>query len=134
MDRYRPPARETSKYEAVPIKINSFLGMYLISRKSNLSRLYKKLNKCFPEDYDFYPRSWVTPVDMHDLREFAASKKYPPMLICKPEASCQGKGIFITKKLEDVPKDKIFVVQEYIKNPLLINQYKFDLRIYVLVT
>ena len=24
------------------------------------------------------------------------------LYICKPEASCQGKGIFITKKLEDL--------------------------------
>lgn len=55
--------------------------MYIISRKSNLSRLYKKLTKFFPDEYNFYPRSWVTPVDMHDLREFCASKKYPPLLI-----------------------------------------------------
>lgn len=108
--------------------------MYIISRKSNLSRLYKKLNKCFPVQYDFYPKSWVCPVDMHEVREFVTSKKFPPLLIWKPEASCQGKGIFLTRKLDDIPKDKIFVVQEYIKNPLLMNEYKFDLRIYVLVT
>ena len=108
--------------------------MYIISRKSNLSRLIKKLTKFFPEEYNFYPKSWVCPVDMHELREFCASKKYPPLLICKPEASCQGRGIFLTKKLDEVPKEKIFVVQQYLKNPCLINQYKFDLRIYVLVT
>ena len=71
---YWPPARETSKYETVPIKINHFFGMYIIARKSNLSRLIKQLNKAFPSEYNFYPKSWVTPVDMHGLREFWASK------------------------------------------------------------
>lgn len=30
--------------------------------------------------------------------------KRPPQIlyICKPEAGCQGKGIFITRKLEDL--------------------------------
>ena len=134
MVRYRFTAWETSKYETFPIKVNHFLGMYIISRKSNLSRLIKKLNKFFPDEYNFYPKSWVTPVDMHDLREFVASKKNAPLLICKPEASWQGRGIFLTKKLDDVPKEKIFVVQEYLKSPWLINEYKFDLRIYVLIT
>jgi len=57
----------------------------------------KQLNKHFPEEYNFYPKSWVCPVDMHGLREFCASKKCQPLLICKPEASCQGRGIFLTK-------------------------------------
>lgn len=134
MVRYRLTTWETSKYETVSIKINHFLGMYIISRKSNLTRLIKKLTKFFPNEYNFYPKSWVCPVDMHDLREFWSSKKYPPMLICKPEASCQGRGIFITKKIDDIPREKIYVVQQYLKYPWLLNQYKFDLRIYVLVT
>ena len=81
MVRRWPSARETSKYETASIKINHFLGMYIISRKSNMTRLYKKLNSAFPKEYNYYPKSWVCPVDMHELREFVASKKYPPMLI-----------------------------------------------------
>lgn len=92
------------------------------------------MTKFFPEEYNFYPKSWVVPVEMHDLREFVGAKKYAPLLIWKPEASCQGRGIYMTRKIDDISKEKIYVVQKYIKNPWLLNEYKFDLRIYVLVT
>lgn len=54
--------------------------------------------------------------------------------IFKPCASSQGKGIFVTNTLEEVPPKMNFVVSEYISRPLLINGLKFDLRIYVAIT
>jgi hypothetical protein len=56
------------------------------------------------------------------------------LFIVKPEASAEGRGIFLTQKVSKIPKNKKLVVQEYIHNPFLIDGYKFDLRIYVLVT
>lgn len=50
----------------------------------------------------------------------------------KPEASCQGKGIFLTKDLEEIENEPC-VVQEYINKPFLMEKMKFDLRLYVLV-
>lgn len=52
----------------------------------------------------------------------------------KPEASCQGKGIFLTTYIEEFSLSDRYVVQEYIANPLLIDGLKFDFRIYVLIT
>lgn len=55
--------------------------------------------------------------------------------IVKPAASSQGRGIYLTNSLAEIPhKEKQHVVSEYISNPLLINGFKFDLRIYVAIT
>ena len=54
-------------------------------------------------------------------------------MIVKPEASSQGKGIFITKRLDDINLNEHHVVQKYMRFPYLIDGFKFDLRIYVLV-
>lgn len=55
-------------------------------------------------------------------------------MIVKPEGGAQGKGIYITRRLEDINPSDHSVVQRYMRSPYLIDGYKFDLRIYVLVT
>ena len=54
--------------------------------------------------------------------------------ICKPAASSQGKGIFITQDINEIPPRTQAVVSEYVGKPLLIDGYKFDMRIYVALT
>lgn len=114
-------------------RINHFPGMYLISRKNYLAFNLGKLKKIFPENYNFFPRTWVVPCDMGDLKAFMQSKKNA-YIIVKPEASCQGRGIFLTRRIEDINPEEKHVVQEYLSKPFLIEDLKFDLRIYVLIT
>ena len=114
-------------------KINHFPGMYAISRKNFLAMNLTKLKKKFQNDYNFFPRSWILPCDATDLKIFMQSKK-SAFLIVKPEASCQGRGIFLTRKLENIDASSRYVVQEYLQKPFLIDNLKFDLRIYALVT
>jgi len=42
-------------------KINHFPAMYLIARKTFLGKNLKKLYKLFPEEYDFFPKTWILP-------------------------------------------------------------------------
>jgi tubulin polyglutamylase TTLL6/13 len=55
------------------------------------------------------------------------------VVIAKPEASSQGKGIFLSKNIDDFDFGEHYVVQKYLKRPFILDGLKFDLRVYVLV-
>ena len=54
--------------------------------------------------------------------------------IVKPEAGCQGRGIYLTNSVSELEKCRGHIVQRYIDKPYLIDNLKFDFRLYVLVT
>lgn len=47
----------------------------------------------------------------------------------------RGRGVHMVRSVQDVPRNKVVLIQRYIKNPLILsNGKKFDIRIYVFVT
>jgi len=66
-----------------------------------MSRKLKKMRKIFPEDYAFFPQTFVLPVEFGDFRK-AFYQKRNNIYIIKPEASSQGKGIFLIKDPSEI--------------------------------
>jgi hypothetical protein len=115
-------------------KINHFPGMSEICRKDFLTRNMNRMAKLYPKDFTFYPKAWCLPADYADLVNYVKTKKNKTY-ICKPDASCQGKGIFLTKSpLRDIKPSDNYIAQCYVSKPFTIDDYKFDLRVYVAVT
>jgi len=53
------------------------------------------MEELYKDEYKFTPKTWNLPYDYQDLKNYITQKKVVSMIV-KPEASCQGKGIFIT--------------------------------------
>jgi len=87
-------------------RVNHYLGMYNICRKSTLGMHLKRFAKEFPDHFKFFPPTWIYPAEFHDIQEYtkkkfekrkekiemgklseAQAEKEPVVLyICKPES------------------------------------------------
>lgn len=114
-------------------RINHFPAMLEICRKDLLARNLNRMLKVFPKDYNFFPKTWCLPADLGDALNYSRIRKNKTFIL-KPDTGSQGKGIFITKSLKDIKPTERLICQVYISRPYLIDGYKFDLRIYVLIT
>ncbi|KAF4654898.1 hypothetical protein FOL47_009699 [Perkinsus chesapeaki] len=127
-------------------KVNHFPDSKFLSRKDCLKRCIERYIKRPPgsrgsqlaEFFRVTPETFVLP---HDYCEFIeAFSKYREknpserMWIMKPVCSSRGRGISVISDINEVSYSEPTIVQKYIERPLLLDGYKFDLRIYVLVT
>jgi len=111
-------------------KINHFAGAYLLGRKDEFHMRMREAISRVGSFIDFYPESYLSSTELIPL--IMNWKKYK-VWIAKPFASSKGEGIFLVDSDKSLPP-KDCVVQQYIKNPLLIGNKKFDVRLYILVT
>jgi hypothetical protein len=115
-------------------KVNHFPKSSELTRKDLISENMNRMNANFGEThYNFYPRTYSIPKEHAILAEEMDSNP-DQWWIVKPAASAQGRGIYFTNSVQDLPYNQNVVVSHYINNPMLINGYKFDLRIYVAIT
>ena len=64
----------------------------------------------------------------------AAQATCPNYWILKPVGMSRGRGISLISDVGCVKYDTATVCQQYLRKPLLLDGYKFDLRLYILVT
>lgn len=118
-------------------KINHFAGMGEICRKDSLARNIWKMQKNCPGEFSFIPQTWVLPGE-YAMFQFQARelkrKKKTKTYIRKPVNGAMGHGIWLTRGPEKLNPSDTCIVQEYLDKPLLMDGFKFDLRIYALVT
>jgi len=83
--------------------------------------------------FAFLPKTFLLPGEYAYLQQEMERDKHR-LWIAKPSASSQGRGIIVTSRLDEIPQKGQHIVSEYIPNPLLLDGYKFDMRIYVAIT
>lgn len=115
---------------------NHFPSIWSITRKVELAKNIERLQKIMPRVFTFHPKTFLLPGQYNELRSYMLSIPKPTKrtFIVKPDAGAQGKGIILVQnpdQLDDYIESA--VAQQYI-SPFLIDGYKFDLRIYALLT
>lgn len=83
--------------------------------------------------FDIAPRTFVFPDDFEKWRAAAVAEP-DTIWISKPGGGARGEGIFLVTDIDAVNPTRDLVLQEYIKNPHLLDGHKYTLRVFVAVT
>uniref|UniRef100_H2VCG1 Tubulin--tyrosine ligase-like protein 5 n=1 Tax=Takifugu rubripes TaxID=31033 RepID=H2VCG1_TAKRU len=114
-------------------KVNHFPRSYELTRKD---RLYKNIQRMQQthglKNFHIVPQTFVLPYEYQEFCSCFAKDRGP--WIIKPVASSRGRGIYLVSNPTQISIDDNILVSRYIHNPLLIDEFKFDVRLYVLVT
>ncbi|XP_039561305.1 tubulin polyglutamylase TTLL5 isoform X3 [Passer montanus] len=121
-------------------KVNHFPSLlfwdcrsYELTRKD---RLYK--NVCRMQlahgfkTFHILPQTFILPTEYQEFCNTYSKDRGP--WIVKPVASSRGRGVYLINNPNQIVVEDNILVSRYISNPLLIDDFKFDVRLYVLVT
>ena len=122
-------------------KYNHFISTFHLGRKDNLYKHFKYYKRIFPEMYNYAPATYILPTDGPDFEvEYKKNKK--ALWIVKPVNLSRGRGIHLLRgesEFKSLYKRSTqlsfpqYLISRYIDKPHLLNNKKYDLRLYVLV-
>uniref|UniRef100_A0A7N4P0N3 Tubulin--tyrosine ligase-like protein 5 n=1 Tax=Sarcophilus harrisii TaxID=9305 RepID=A0A7N4P0N3_SARHA len=114
-------------------KVNHFPRSYELTRKD---RLYKNIIRMQHthgfKAFHILPQTFLLPAEYAEFCN-SYSKDRGPWIV-KPVASSRGRGVYLINSPNQISLEENILVSRYINNPLLIDDFKFDVRLYVLVT
>ncbi|NXI88767.1 TTLL5 polyglutamylase, partial [Rhipidura dahli] len=114
-------------------KVNHFPRSYELTRKD---RLYKNVSRMQLthgfKTFHILPQTFILPMEYQDFCSTYSRDRGP--WIVKPVASSRGRGVYLINNPSQIIVEDNILVSRYISNPLLIDDFKFDVRLYVLVT
>ncbi|NXV54098.1 TTLL5 polyglutamylase, partial [Uria aalge] len=114
-------------------KVNHFPRSYELTRKD---RLYKNISRMQLahgfKTFHILPQTFILPAEYRDFCNTYSKDRGP--WIVKPVASSRGRGVYLINNPNQIVLEDDILVSRYISNPLLIDDFKFDVRLYVLVT
>lgn len=118
--------------------INHIPGNNSLTIKSRLHETLLSAQNCQLDDarkarFGFFPGIYDMPGDYHKFHEFAALSPEDKWIL-KPKNSSRGRGIEVVTDTLAVPSESRWMVQQYLSNPDLIEERKYVLRLYVLIT
>lgn len=123
-------------------KTNHFPLSWYLGRKDLLCRNVSRMKRRWGPTYDIMPQSYLLP---DEYKAWCSAREQNPraMWIYKPANGSCGKGIRVmTGQVNSHTDSELLkksgqfsaVVQRYINDPLTVNGYKFDMRLYVVVS
>ncbi|RNF07405.1 putative tubulin-tyrosine ligase [Trypanosoma rangeli] len=138
-------------------RVNHFPGTWRIGKKDELHKHLVAARERWREEKgegsfgDFFPEGWVVPEEQEALAQvLRSSKERGQLFIVKPTTSACGRGIYLVQADKGVQlasalrqpnecgerdmRPQRLLVQRYVADALLVEGYKFDLRLYVVVT
>ncbi|XP_030338294.1 tubulin polyglutamylase TTLL5 [Strigops habroptila] len=114
-------------------KVNHFPRSYELTRKD---RLYKNVSRMQLahgfKTFHILPQTFILPTEYQNFCSTYSKDRGP--WIVKPVASSRGRGVYLINNPNQIVLEDNILVSRYISNPLLIDDFKFDVRLYVLVT
>ncbi|KAL7471304.1 hypothetical protein ACHAXS_011602, partial [Conticribra weissflogii] len=132
-------------------KISRFRGTRGLTRKDLLKKNIQRFTSVFSaaagglgektdDSFNIMPLTYALPHEYNSfvsgyssIQKFSGEKSMNNWIL-KPIGMSRGRGISVVSDIEDVSYSQPIVIQRYISDPFLFLGFKFDLRIYVLVT